>query len=87
MRDDGSVPVITASEVGLHAFCARSWWLGRVKGYPSAHAREMAAGEAAHQVHGRLVVRYHRVQRLAYVLLIVAVLVGVLGVYLLARGR
>jgi len=86
MREERSAPVITASEIGQHAFCARSWWLGRVKGYPSAHVRQMASGRAAHQAHGRIVVRYHRLQRLAYVLLFLATLVGALATYLLVRG-
>jgi hypothetical protein len=86
MNDRGSTPVIAASELGQHAYCARSWWLGRVKGYPSAHWQEMAEGRAAHQAHGRVVVRYHRLQRLAWVLLVVAVLLAVVGLILLARG-
>lgn len=85
MADEGSVPVITASEIGQHAFCARSWWLGRVQGYASAHVREMASGRSAHRAHGRTVVRSHRLQRLGYALLLAA-LVTVLGSYLLARG-
>jgi len=87
MSDESPVPIVTASEVGQHAFCARSWWLRRVKGYPSAHVPEMAAGQAAHLAHGRIVVRYHRLQHLGYALLFAAVLVGALGIYLLPRGR
>jgi hypothetical protein len=87
MTDEGSGPVITASEIGQHAFCARSWWLSRVKGYPSAHVREMASGRSAHRAHGRIVVRSHRLQRLAYALLFLAALVAALGIYLLTRGR
>jgi len=79
-------PVIRASEIGQHAFCARSWWLGRVKGYRSAHIREMADGTAAHRTHGRLVMRYSRLQRLAYALLILAGLVGAVWLYLSVRA-
>lgn len=86
MSERGSAPVIAASELGQHAFCARSWWLERAKGYPSAHRQQMADGRVAHQAHGRGVVRYHRLQRLAYVLLTVAALVAVVGMILLARG-
>ena len=86
MSERGSAPVIAAGELGQHAFCARSWWLGRAKGYPSAHRQEMAEGQAAHQAHGRGVVRYHRLQRLAVVLLLVAALVAVAGIIFLARG-
>ena len=86
MSDKSSVPVISASEISQHAFCARSWWLGRVKGYPSAHVGEMISGRAAHHAHGRIVVRYHRLQRLAYGLLFLAALVGAIGIYFVARG-
>jgi hypothetical protein len=86
MSDRGSAPVIAASEFGQHAFCARSWWLGRVKGYPSAHWQEMAEGVAAHQAHGRVVVRYHLLQRLAVVLLVAAAVLASVGIILMARG-
>lgn len=86
MIDATSVPVLRASEVGQHAFCARSWWLGRVKGYASTHAQEMASGYDAHLAHGRAVVRYHHLQRLGYVLLAMAALAGALGIYLLIQG-
>jgi hypothetical protein len=86
MSDKSSVPVISASEISQHAFCARSWWLGRVKGYPSAHVREMASGRAAHRAHGRMVVRFYRLQRLAYGLLFLAALVGAIGIFFAARG-
>jgi len=85
MSERGSIPVISASELGQHAFCARSWWLERVKGYPSAHLQEMAYGQAAHQAHGDVVARYHRMQRLAYVMLALAVWMAALGIIFLAR--
>jgi hypothetical protein len=40
--------------VGRYAYCARSWWLGVVKGLPSDRAR-LAAGTQAHAAHGRRV--------------------------------
>ena len=86
MSERGSGPVISASELGQHAFCARSWWLERVKGQASANRQEMAEGRAAHQAHGRGVVRYHRLQRLAVALLGLAVLLAVAGIIRLAWG-
>ncbi|KPL15947.1 MAG: hypothetical protein AMJ93_16235 [Anaerolineae bacterium SM23_84] len=86
MNDLSSRPTLTASEVGEHSFCARSWWLGRVKGYQSVHRQDMAAGRAAHRAHGYLVMRYHRLQRLAHVLLLLAAVVAVLAMYLAWRG-
>lgn len=86
MAERGSAPVIAASELGQHAFCARSWWLARVKGYPSTHWQEMAAGRAAHQTHGRVVERYHLWQRVAVVLLVAALLFAAVGIILTVRG-
>jgi hypothetical protein len=86
MSERRPVPVIAASELGQYAYCARSWWLGRVKGYASAHWQEMAEGQAAHQAHGRVVVRYHLLRRLAIVLLVSAALLAVASIILMARG-
>jgi hypothetical protein len=80
-----AAPVLRASEIGQHDFCARGWWLGRVKGYRSAHVREMADGVAAHRAHGRRVMHYSYLQRVAYVLLILAGLAGALWLYLLTQ--
>ena len=79
-------PVIRASEIRQYAFCARSWWLARVKGYPSTHLRQMALGERAHRTHGRKVRRLYAVQRFAFVLLLLAALLGALAIYAVARG-
>lgn len=76
-RDD---PIIRASEIGQYVYCAHAWWLARVEGRPSAHWREMAAGEAAHTRHGRRVRSAMWANRLAYILLMLAVVVGVLWV-------
>nr|MBC7246012.1 hypothetical protein [Chloroflexota bacterium] len=86
MDDERSVPVIMASELGQYAFCARSWWLDSVQGYPSSHKLEMVGGHFAHRAHGRVVARHLRLQRLAYALLLLAVLVATVGIYLLRRG-
>ena len=86
MTDLSWRPTLTASEVGQHSFCARSWWLGRVKGYRSVHREDMAAGRAAHRAHGHLVMRYHRLQRIAYVMLLLAAVVAALAMHLLGRA-
>jgi CRISPR/Cas system-associated exonuclease Cas4 (RecB family) len=67
-RDD----IIRASEIGLYAYCARSWWLGRVLGYRSANVAAMRQGTARHRAHGRSVVGYHRLRRLAVALIVLA---------------
>jgi hypothetical protein len=85
-RDGALQPIITASEVNEHAFCARSWWLSRVEGYASAHWSKMAGGREAHVAHGRLVTRSVTVGRVAYLVLVVAVLVVALGIAAVLRG-
>jgi hypothetical protein len=74
-------PIIRASEIGQYAYCARAWWLGRIKGYRSTNEAAMRAGSEAHHDHGRAVESYHRLRRLATVLIIVAALA--LAVWLL----
>ena len=63
-------PILRASEVGQYAFCARAWWLGRVKGYRSANVAALRKGQARHRAHGRAVAGYHRLRRAAIWLLV-----------------
>jgi len=69
--------VIRASEIGRYVYCARAWWLGSIQGLPSAREREMAAGEAAHRHHGRGVRASLWLSHLAYGVLLLAAVVGV----------
>lgn len=69
--------VIRASEIGQYAYCARAWWMGSVEGLPSSHQREMAAGEATHQRHGQGVRTSIGLAGLAYAVLLLAVVVGI----------
>jgi CRISPR/Cas system-associated exonuclease Cas4 (RecB family) len=79
MQGDGDRDrVIRASKVGLYAYCARAWWLDRVRGYRPANRAALQAGEAAHQAHGRAVVGYHRLRQAAYLLLGLAALLGLI---------
>lgn len=68
-------PIIRASEIGQYAYCARAWWLGRVKGYRSTNEAAMRVGTQAHHDHGHAVERYHRLRRLALALILAATLV------------
>jgi hypothetical protein len=86
VRDGAAQPVITASEVNEHAFCARSWWLSRVRGYASAHWSEMADGRKAHAAHGQLVARSQALRRMAFWILLAAALIVLLGVASVLRG-
>ena len=65
-------PIVRASELSQYTFCARAWWLGRVKGYRSANLAAMEQGEARHRAHGSTVVGYHRLRWLALALLLLA---------------
>jgi len=66
--------VIRASEIGQYAYCARAWWLARVKGLPSANAADMRAGTEQHQEHGRAVERLYFLRRLAAAFIFLGVL-------------
>jgi hypothetical protein len=65
-------PIIRAGEVGQYAYCARAWWLSRVKGIPSANVAALRRGEARHRDHGHAVESYHRLRRLAVLLFMLA---------------
>lgn len=69
--------IIRASEVGLYAYCARAWWLGRVEGYRPVNQAALEAGKSAHQAHGQAVVGYHRLRQAAYAVLGLALLAGI----------
>jgi len=75
--------VIRASEIGRYAYCAHAWWLGSVQGLPSTHEPEMVAGEVAHLRHGQGVRVSLGLRRLAYLVLLLAAVVG--AVWLVSR--
>ncbi len=79
-------PVIRASEIAQYAFCARAWWLGRVRGYRSSNVAAMRRGVAGHRAHGRMVVGYHLLRRLAVGLLVLAGLLVIAWLFLYLRG-
>ncbi|CAG0943644.1 hypothetical protein ANRL1_01435 [Anaerolineae bacterium] len=69
----GDSRIIRASEIGEYVFCHRAWWLHRVKGVESAHREQMQAGTAHHAAHGRAVQRADSIQRLALILIVLAI--------------
>lgn len=73
--------ILRASEVGQYTFCARAWWLGNVEGYASSNQQALADGQAAHHRHGRQVQASATLTRLAYLLLLLAMLVGALALF------
>lgn len=78
--------IVRASEIGRYEYCARSWWLERVRGYAPDNIEDLQAGELAHMAHGTTVIRYHFVQGLAYVILLLAGLTALVLLVLLVRG-
>lgn len=74
---EGSNRIIRASEIGQYVYCARAWWLGSVEGLSSSHQREMAAGETAHRRHGQRVRVSLGLSLLAYIVLLLAAVVGI----------
>jgi len=79
--------VIGASEVGQYAYCARAWWLHEVRGLGSANERELGMGRDHHAAHGRAVYHALGLQRWVVVLLGLAILCLVTGVWFWLGGR
>jgi hypothetical protein len=79
-------PIIRASEVGQHAYCARAWWLTRVRGMAPGNVQELSTGRRFHAEHGRSVARVMRLRRAIPILVGLAVLCLTLAL-LLGGGR
>ena len=75
--------VLRASEIGEYVFCHRAWWLHRVHGLESANRAQMEAGVARHVAHGRGVQRAASLQRAAFALLTIAILLALVSAFLL----
>jgi len=73
--------VIRASEIGQYDFCAKAWWLGSIDGVQPSNIRELQAGTAAHEQHGRRVQRASQMQIAAFALVALGVLVLVLALF------
>ncbi len=76
-RDDR--PIIRASELGDYEFCARSWWLRRVLGWPSRYQERLERGEYAHAAHGQAVASSGRLITFGIVLVVIGVVLAVLA--------
>lgn len=76
--------IIRASEIGQYDYCAKAWWLGSVEGVPPSNVRELQAGTAMHEVHGRQVNRAIRVQQVAIGLLVLGAIL--LALFLITSG-
>ena len=64
--------VISASEVGEYAYCAKAWYLKRCGA--EAEGEQLAAGTAFHTRHGTEVARAARLKRASTALALLAVL-------------
>jgi hypothetical protein len=73
--------VIRASEIGQYDFCAKAWWLGSIDGVSPSNIRELQAGTAAHEEHGRQVQRASQLQIAAFVLVALGVIVLALALF------
>lgn len=73
--------IVRASDVSTYVFCARAWWLGRVKGYQSSRQRAMEHGKAVHLAHGRSVASSVRLKRSALALLTLALASGLFAIW------
>ena len=83
---DRRTRVIRASEIGEYVFCARAWWLGRVRGVPNANRLALDAGILRHRAHGQSVRRAELLSRLVRVLLVIAALLAVILIANLILG-
>lgn len=70
------VPTISAHEIGRYIYCARAWWLQRVQGYTPTSVVALQLGSHRHEVHGRAVSAVRTRTLLAYILLGVAIILG-----------
>jgi hypothetical protein len=73
--------VIRASEIGQYDFCAKAWWLGSIEGVSPSNLRQLQAGTAAHEEHGRQVRRAAQLQAAAFLLVGLGVIVLLLALF------
>jgi hypothetical protein len=71
-------PVLRASEIGEYLYCKRAWWLHRHGVEPTNHAAR-EAGIAAHESHARVVAWTGCLRTIAFILLLTAVILAVIG--------
>ncbi len=79
-------PLIRASEIGQYLYCARSWWLGRVCGYKPSNVAELLGGRTRHAAHGRAVFFYQAIRWSGYVFLAIALVIGLILLWLILKG-
>ena len=73
--------IVRASEIGSYMYCARAWWLHRVKGYEPDNRDDLERGNDVHLAHGRGVASSARWQQWAYFFIGLAVVSGLIVVW------
>jgi hypothetical protein len=78
MSDGSEQPpaMVRASDLSTWAFCHRAWWLSRVQGVAHGDSALLESGTALHSEHGRRVSLAQWAQRLALLLLGLALLLA-----------
>ncbi len=69
--------IIRASEVGTYQFCHRAWWY-QLQGYEPANQVQLEKGKQYHARHSYVVTASGCLRTLAYALLLVGVLSGLI---------
>jgi hypothetical protein len=73
--------IIRASEIGQYDFCAKAWWLGSIEGVSPSNIRQLQAGTAAHEEHGRQVKRATQLQTAAFLLMGLGAIILLLALF------
>ncbi len=84
-QDGRTTPVISASEIGRYAYCARAWWLHRALGYEPRNLAALERGTERHEAHGRIVITAGRELVIVRWLLWVALVIAILLILLFLR--
>lgn len=84
-------PITNASELGEFAYCRRAWWLSRVQGLRSTNLQALTQGRALHEAHGHRAWRSARLQHIAtlawlFALLLIGAGIGLLSLALIGGG-
>ncbi len=79
--------IIRASDIAQYAYCARSWWLGRICKFPPENLGQLAQGSERHFSHGRTVAAHQLAARAGYLCLGGAMVIALLLLILALCGQ
>lgn len=66
--------LVRASDLSAWAYCNRAWWLANVRKVAHQYPEQLERGKVAHESHGAQVVRAGRLQRIGWMVLLLALL-------------